>query len=234
MADMFKVRIVAKPDEKRKDEFKKLVEILSSAAECDELDLKDLDECSFRDRDYAVNVENITAGEDLVAFDAEVAYGIFEEGKFDFARSWGIGELRMLYAHESPRLDDWEDNDEEYKTIGMLKIKINWQKDEYGDWVSDDREIQYEYPPEGDSVKIAQWWQLAWAGLQPSGYDFEDFFGQLDDDVAEKAMQGITLLEYDGDEDGTPLWEYPEKVVGFKPMGDGVRFLGDRKNWWVQ
>lgn len=232
MADMFKVRIVAKPDEKRKEDFKELVKILADARDNENLDLGDLCEGLFRSRDYAVNAENITAEDDLIAFDAEVAYGIFEEGKIDLARSYGVGELRMLYAHERPRLDDWEDNDEEYKTIGMLKVKIDWKKDEYGDWSSEDCDISHEYPPEDDEIKIAQWWQLAWAGCEPVGYDFEDFFGQLDSDVAGKAMKGITLLEYDGDEEGTPLWEYPEKVVGFSPLGDGARFLGDEKNWW--
>ena len=51
------------------------------------------------------------------AFDAEVSYGIFVEGKGDFASDWGIGELRMLFAHERPKLADWEENDERYKTI---------------------------------------------------------------------------------------------------------------------
>ena len=42
MADTFKVRIVATPDANRKDEFKKLVEILSNAADNYELDLGEL------------------------------------------------------------------------------------------------------------------------------------------------------------------------------------------------
>ena len=82
MADTFKVRIVATPNANRKDEFKKLVEILSNAADNFELDLGELCD-GFRARDFAVNAENITAEEDLIAFDAEVAYGIFVEGKGD-------------------------------------------------------------------------------------------------------------------------------------------------------
>ena len=38
-----------------------------------------------------MNAKNITAEEDLIAFDAEVSYGIFVEGKGDFASDWGIG-----------------------------------------------------------------------------------------------------------------------------------------------
>ena len=228
MADTFKVRIVATPDANRKDEFKKLVEILSNAADTFELDLGELCD-GFRDRDFAVNAENITAEEDLIAFDAEVAYGIFVEGKGDFASDWGIGELRMLFAHERPKLADWEENGERYKTIGMLKIKQYWIQEDDGCWTVDHSAVSYDYPPEDDELKIAQWWQLAWAGVQPSGYDFEDFFGQLEPSLAEKALQGITL---DEDEDGTPLWNYPEIVVGFRPLAADAKFFGDQANWW--
>jgi len=230
MADVFRVRIVARPDANRKDAFKGLVEILSNAAENCEMNLEDLCD-GFRSRDFAVAPENIIAEEDLVAFDAEVSYGIFEEGKMDFMSDWGIGELRMLFAYERPELTDWEDNDEDYKTIGLLKVKNIWIQED-GDWTVDDRDVVYEYPPEDDPVKIAQWWLLVWAGIQPSGYDADRFFDQIDGDTAEKAKHGITLLEHNGDTDGTPLWNYPEKVVGFKPLDSDTKFFGDRKYWW--
>lgn len=226
MADWFKARFLAQADKENEEQFQRLVEILQEAVDGDgSFDVECLDHFDSRTRCDVNDTPEIREGE--VEFSLIIPYGIDQEGLRDFIQDFGIKKLYCLYAHERDELQDWECNDEEHKTIGILLTeKII---DEFGD---EDCSQNFTYPPEDNQIKVGQYFRLAWNGSWTEEGSFEEFFSQNGDELARLANDGITVKESADDEEGRTMTL--REILGLDPVDAPDGFLGDKKNWWAK
>lgn len=132
MADWFKARFLARRNDREADSFKELVDAIQPAIDDGDyegsLDIGALQHFPGRtlassiDEDYAVR-----DGE--VEFSLVIPYGIDFEAIGDFMGDFGVDELYCLFAHEREEQQDWETNDEEHKSIGLVKFKNVYDAD---------------------------------------------------------------------------------------------------------
>ena len=150
MADYFKARFLAKRNENEAEGFQALVDTIQAAI--DNGDYANLDIGSlqyFPDRTLASTVEedyDVRDGE--VEFSLVIPYGINLEALGDFMSDFGIDTLYCLFAHEREEQQDWETNDEEHKSVGLIKFKNEYDED--GDCCDIDK--TFDYPSEDDAA----------------------------------------------------------------------------------
>lgn len=190
MADYFKARFLAKRNENEAEGFQALVDTIQAAI--DNGDYANLDIGSlqyFPDRTLASTVEedyDVRDGE--VEFSLVIPYGINLEALGDFMSDFGIDTLYCLFAHEREEQQDWETNDEEHKSVGLIKFKNEYDED--GDCCDIDK--TFDYPSEDDAVKLAQYWRLAWNGEWTHEGSMEEFFTQNGEESTAAADKAIT------------------------------------------
>ena len=198
MADWFKARFLAKRNENEANYFQKLTDVIQSAI--DDGDYANLDIGSlqyFPDRTLASTVEddyNVRDGE--VEFSIVIPYGIDLEAIRDFKSDFGIDTLYCLFAHEREEQQDWETNDEEHKSVGLIKFKNVYDED--GDCC--DSEMTFDYPAEDDAAKLAQYWRLAWNGEWTHEGSMMEFFTQNGEESAAAADEAISVKDPESDE----------------------------------
>ena len=226
MADWFKARFLAQADKENEEQFQHLVDILQEAVDGDGIfDIESLEYFDSRTMCDANDTPEIREGE--VEFSLIIPYGIDKEGLRDFTKDFGIKRIYCLYAHERDELQDWECNDEEHKTIGILLTEK--KIDEFGDEYCSQN---FTYPPEDDQIKIGQYFRLAWHGSWTKEGSFEEFFSQNGDELARLVNDGIRVKEYADDEEGRDMTL--REILGLDPVDASDGFLGDKKNWWAK
>ena len=190
MADYFKARFLAKRNENEAECFQSLVDTIQAAI--DDGDYGDLDIESlqyFPDRTLASTVdEDYDVRDGEVEFSLVIPDGINLEAIGDFMSDFGIDTLYCLFAHEREAQQDWETNDEEHKSVGLIKFKNEYDED--GDCCDIDK--TFDYPSEDDAAKLAQYWRLAWNGEWTHEGSMEEFFTQNGEEPAAAADKAIT------------------------------------------
>ena len=190
MADYFKARFLAKRNENEAESFQSLVDTIQAAIDDGDYENLDIESLQyFPDRTLASTVEDdydVRDGE--VEFSLVIPYGINLEALGDFMSDFGIDTLYCLFAHEREAQQDWETNDEEHKSVGLIKFKNEYDED--GDCC--DINKTFDYPSEDDAAKLAQYWRLAWNGEWTHEGSMEEFFMQNGEEAAAAADKAIT------------------------------------------
>ena len=190
MADWFKARVLARRNDREADSFQELVDTIQTAIDDGDyegsLDIGALQH--FPNRTLASSIDEDYAVRDgEVEFSLVIPYGIDFEAIGDFMGDFGVDELYCLFAHEREEQQDWETNDEEHKSIGLVKFKNVYDAD--GD--CEDIEKTFDYPDADDVQKLAQYWRLAWNGEWTHEGRMEDFFLQSGVEIATGADKAL-------------------------------------------
>lgn len=190
MADYFKARFLAKRNQNAAESFQCLVDTIQASIDAGDFENLDIGSLQyFPDRTLASTVEedyDVRDGE--VEFSLVIPYGIDIEAIGDFMSDFGIDTLYVLFAHEKEEQLDWETNDEEHKSVGLIKFKNVYDED--GDLC--DIEKMFDYPGEDNAEQLAQYWRLAWNGEWTHEGRMEEFFTQNGEESAAAADKAIT------------------------------------------
>ena len=131
MADYFKARFLAKRNENEVEGFQGLVDTIQAAIDDGDYENLDIESLQyFPDRTLASTVdEDYDVRDGEVEFSLVIPYGINLEAIGDFMSDFGIDTLYCLFAHEREAQQDWETNDEEHKSVGLIKFKNEYDED---------------------------------------------------------------------------------------------------------